>query len=287
MVKSDENKRTFSWSRINAYARCPCYYQKLYIEKIVPIKKSPALSLGRNMAKGLDTYRTTGDKDKALKSFTKSWAKEGKILAVTKEIDSKRSVERSLEILSNYITKYPDDPLNVIKSEINFKVEITDDILFTGRIDGVFHLADDSLAIIEDKTASRLGDSYFVRMKGSSQALWYMWVANELGLFEIEGKKHMPKCIINAIYIHKENNRFERSMTIKTSRLLNLAYENMKLWIRQILKAEELDLFPMNDVDNSICTAYGGCEYLPLKYTTGNMRERILRNEFKAKVFEG
>lgn len=287
MVKLDGVKRTFSWSRINAYARCPSYYEKLYIEKIVPIKKSPALSLGRNMAKGLDAYRTTGDKDKAIKAFTSSWEKEGKILAVTKDIDSKRSVERSLEILSNYIERYPDDPCNVIKPEISFKVPITDDILFIGRIDGVFRLADDSLAIIEDKTASRLGDSYFVRMKGSSQALWYMWAANELGLFEVEGKKHMPKCIINAIYIHHENNRFERSMTIKTSRLLNLAYENMKLWIQQILKAEELDLFPMNDVDNSVCTAYGGCEYLPLKYATGTMRERILRNEFKAKVFEG
>jgi len=270
----------YSWSKIKCFADCPMKYKKRYVDRIYPRKKSTALCLGYCMSCGLNAYRKTGSLDAAQQEFMNGWKEDGQILLLKKEDDPRRSVERGLEILYNYIETYPDEPSRTVQSEIKFEHEVANGIIFNGRIDGVLRLDDGSFAIIEDKTTSRLGDSYFVKMKGSSQVLWYMWVANELGLFNIDGHKQLPKCFINAIYIHHERDRFERDITMKTEKALTMSMMNMLDWIRQIQVAEATELFPFNDVDNSICTAYGGCEYLPLKYATGRMYERILNSDF-------
>lgn len=276
--------RNFSWSRINTFANCPYRYKLRYIDHIVPVKKAPALALGYAMSCGLKAYRQTGDRDAAFTGFTDAWKEDGQVLLVKKEDDPRRSVERGLEILGNYMDKYPDEPDMFVRPEVKFDIEVAPGINFTGRIDGVVRLIDGSLAIDEDKTTSRMGKTYFPNLRGSSQILWYLWVAKEMGLFDVEGKKHSPKCLLNALYIHPETDFFDRDITIKSARVLDLARDNMLMWINRIIAAEEADCFPMNDVDNSRCIEYGGCDYLPLKYLRGSLRERIIKNEFKSSV---
>ena len=272
--------RTFSWSKINSYAVCPQLYRHRYLERLKPIKKAPALALGNCIAQSLNAYRKDGSQDDAFKAFTSTWKKDGEVLMLKKDDDPRRSVERGLEILSAYIKHYPDEAASIIKPEVSFNLEIMPDVFFNGRIDAVIRLADGSLGIIEDKTTSRLGPVFFTKLKGSSQILWYMWISAKLGLFDIDGKQSMPKCMLNAIYIHDKTLRFERDITIKTTRTLDLAYKNMLQWIKQIEWAEKTDTFPMNNIDNEACVKYGGCDYLPLKFTPDNLRERIIQNEF-------
>lgn len=273
--------RNFSWTRICTYADCPMKYKLRYLEKLEPLRKSPALALGYCMSCGLQEFRQKGSKDAAIRGFTDAWEKDGRILLVKKDEDPRRSVERGLEILTKYIETYVGEPKVTVEPEIEFNVNIMPDINFIGRLDAIVALDDGSYAVLEDKTTSRLGDSYFVRLRNSSQILWYLWVANKMGLFDIKNKS--PKCLINAIYIHHKTLRFERDITIKANRVLDLAHENMCNWIRQIIQAEEMDLFPMNDVDNSQCTKYGGCEFISLKYLSGSLRDRIVKNEFKVR----
>lgn len=274
---------TFSWSKINSYAVCPQLYRHKYIERLKPIKKAPALALGSCIAQSLNAYRKDGSKDAAFKAFTSTWEEEGRVLALKKDDDPRRSVERGLEILSAYIENYPAEADSIVRPEVSFSTEILPGIVFNGRIDAVMRLPDGSLAIIEDKTTSRLGPVFFQKLKGSSQILWYLWVAQKMGLFDISGKQEMPKCLLNAIYIHDKVERFERDITIKSAKTLDLAYQNMLTWIRQILWAEETDTFPMNNIDNEACIRYGGCDYLPLKFTPDNLKKRIIENEFTTK----
>jgi len=277
MNKKPEGKQfhTFSWSKINSYAFCPTLYKYRYVDRCVPKKKAVALALGSAMSHGVKKFRQTGKKNDAFKAFVDIWETEGKVLLSRKKDDPQRSVERGLEILSAYIDEYPEEPDSIVQPEVSFKIEVAPNIIFNGRIDAVVRLPDKSLAIIEDKTTSRLGPSFFVKLKGSSQVLWYLWVANEMGLFNVDGKKYMPKCWLNAIYIHHETLRFERDITIKSVRTLECAKRNMLTWINQILTAEKNNLFPLNDVDNTQCSAYGGCDYLPLKYAPDNLKSRI------------
>ena len=271
----------FSWSKINSYAFCPQLYKHRYVDRLTPVRKAAALSMGYCMSRGIQMFRQTGEKDKAYAGFVDAWETDGKVLLSRKKDDPQRSVERGLEILSAYVDNYPNEPDTIVQPEVSFNIEIASGIFFRGRIDAVIRLQDRSLAIDEDKTTSRLGDFFFTRLKGSAQVLWYLWAANKLGLFEIEGKKNMPKCLLNAIYIHHEKLRFERDITIKSTKTLECARDNMLQWIKQIIMAEENNLFPLNDVDNSMCTAYGGCNYLPLKYVSDSLRDRIIKNEFK------
>lgn len=280
-----EKTRTFSWSRINSYAFCPMLYKHRYIDKIMPIRKAAALSLGYAMSCSIQKYRQTGKKDDAFLAFVDAWEIDGKVLVSRKADDPRRSVERGLEILSAYIEQYPDEPENIVQPEVSFNIEVMPDVFYTGRIDAVIRLNDGSLAIIEDKTTSRLGGTFFTKLKGSFQVLGYLWVANEMGLFNIDEKKQMPKCWLNAIYIHPTTLRFERDITIKSTRTLERAKENMLLWIKQIFLAEKNDLFPCNDVDNSQCMAYGGCDYLSLKYAPKRLYDRIVEHEFMAKTY--
>ena len=280
-----KEKRTFSWSRINSYAFCPMLYKRRYIDRIVPTRKATALSLGYAMSCGIQRYRQTGKKSDTFSAFVDAWESDGKVLMPKKSDDPRRSVERGLEILDAYIEQYPDEYDNIVQPEVSFNVEMTPDINFTGRIDAVTRLNDGSLAIIEDKTTSRLGDSFFTKLKGSSQILWYLWVANKMGLFEVDGKKQMPKCWLNAIYIHPTTLRFERDITIKSTKTLEYAKNNMLLWIKQIFLAEKNDLFPYDDIDNSQCSAYGGCDYLPLKHASQPLYDRIVKHEFMTKVY--
>lgn len=281
MTEKTNEPRKFSWSKINSYAFCPQLYKHRYVEKLTPIKKATALSMGYCMSCGVQSFRQTGEKDKAYAGFVDAWETDGKVLLSRKKDDPRRSVERGLEILSAYVDNYPEEPDTIVQPEVAFNLEIAPGIFFRGRIDAVVRLQDRSLAIDEDKTTSRLGDSFFTKLKGSSQILWYLWVANKLGLFEIEGKKNMPKCLLNAIYIHPEKLRFERDITIKSTKTLECARDNMLQWIKQITMAEENDLFPLDDIDNSQCTAYGGCDFLPLKYASDSLKDRIIKNEFK------
>jgi hypothetical protein len=269
----------YSYTKISTYESCPSKYQKRYIEGITTKTKARPLALGSCMASGLAAFRATGNAEKAREAFIKTWEKEGKILSISSEDDPMRSVERGLTILNEYTKFYPSDPTDTIQPEIKFEEEVAPNIIFRGRIDGVIRVGTDT-AIDEDKTASRLGDFYFKQLRSSYQILWYLWVAKRLGLFNIEGTR-VPKCLINVLYIHAKNLRFERQLIIKTTRQVDASFPIMMDWIKQIQVATEMNLFPK--ADNEMCQKYGGCEYLPLKYAEGRIRESLLKNEYNVK----
>jgi len=285
-MKNNQERESYSWSKILTMAECPYKYKLRYVDRIIPKEKSLALAAGYAMSRGLEAFRRMGTKDEAFKGFMDGWEKDGRILLLSKEEDPHRSVERCLEILGAYTERYPDEPERIIRTkstdaiELEFEYELSEvNALFIGRIDGIIS-EESGIAIIEDKTTSRLGESYFRTLKDSCQILWYLCVASSLGLFNIEDKPQMPRCLINAIYMHPKNLRFERDIALKSTQSLVHARENLVEWIKYARKVLEAGIFPQNSVDNSMCTKYGGCDYLPLKNVSGSMRERILANEY-------
>lgn len=270
---------SYSYTKINTYAACPYKYYLQNIERLLPTEKAKPLALGACMASGVAAYRETGNREKARDAFVETWHEEGRVLETYKKDDPMRSVERGIEILDAYMEHYPDEPEHSIKPEIRFEEEILEGVLFRGRIDGVVRAGKD-IAIDEDKTASRLGEFYFKQLRNSYQILWYLWIAKHLGLFEIEGTR-APKCLINVLYIHPETLRFERQLIVKTSKQVDATFPILVNWIKQIQTATKLNLFPK--ADNSVCQMYGGCEYLPLKYAEGRVKESLLKNYYEIK----
>ena len=266
----------YSHSRIACYMMCPEKYRLRYIDHVVPTKKAKPLALGSCMAEGLASFREEGDQEAAQEVFMKTWVDGDRVLEVSKEDDPLRSVERGLEILNEYMLTYPDDPKEFIHPEVRFDEEIMDGVRFRGRIDGIIAIGDD-VALVEDKTASRLGPFYFKQLGDSYQIKWYMAIAKKLGLFDLS-KKKVPRCLMNVSYIHPTTFRFERQITPKTGALLDESLERLKDWIRQIQFATREMLFPKGDSET--CLKYGGCEYLPLRDASPSIKASLLKNEY-------
>ena len=291
-------KRYFSYSKVLDYATC---HHKYYLRNILgyqPAAKAKPLAYGHCMSMALRTYRKGEGEDAARNAFMTAWEEEGCVLTLEPDPDNPkdfRSVKRGLQMVHEYIQEYPDEPKQIIEPEVPFEIPIgilhefhmyeegeDIEIILRGRIDGVISDSGD-ICIIEDKTTSRLGETFLPNLAGSLQIKIYLWAAVQRGLFDIGGKKTTPRCLMNAMRTHATEFRFKRDVTIQSRPQLDLAKDNIMNWIRQILEAEKTGNFPMNDVDNTVCTKYAGCEYLPLRYKTGTIRESLLKNEYTTK----
>jgi hypothetical protein len=265
----------FSHSKIDMFIHCPWKYKLRHIDHIKSKTKSKALALGSCIASALRGFRSENTLDAAMNAFMETWKAEGSILALSKEDDPMRSVPRGLEIVEAYVKEYPDEPEHIIQPEINFEEEIAPGIIFRGRIDGVISTSN-GIGIIEDKTASRLGDYFFVEKGNSYQFKWYLYIADLLGLFDLY--KTSPRGIINAIYIHPEKFRFQREPALKMKRDVQEAGKDLLAWIYHIQKCTENNSFPKADYD--ICSKYGGCEYALLRRASGEIFDRTLEANY-------
>lgn len=273
----------YSWSMIKCFMECPMQFYHSYIEKLSPRVKSRALCAGGAMARGLEAYRRTNDRDAAVNALIESAKEPDSSLVVSKADDPKRSIERLIEILWAYMDKYPEDPDMLIRmpgsdaAEITFSFEVFPYIGFRGVIDALFWMNKDkkTIAPIEDKTTSRMGDSFFAYHKDSPQVLWYMYTIHRLGLFDLY--KSTPACIINGMYIHDKNYNFQRDITIKNKATILRAEEDLVKWIMKVEDAKFNNMFPR---DTRHCHEYGGCDFLCLRDVEGKMYDRIRDNNF-------
>lgn len=271
----------WSHSKIDTFIRCPEMYRWKYVIGIVPKIKAKPLVLGGCVAEFLSAYRSEGTFEAGADAFMKNWVAEDRVLSETKEDDPMRSVERALEILKAYTEQYPNEPSRIIRPEISFDEEIAPNVFYRGRIDGVI---DDGngIGIIEDKTASRLGDFFFVEKGNSYQMKWYMFIADKLGLFDLS-KNNLPRGIINAIYIHKKELRFRREPVLKMRKEIEDAGRDLLAWINHINMSVSQNSFPK--ADYSTCSQYGGCDYLPLRRASGNMLDQLIASNYTKSTF--
>ena len=279
--------RTFSFSRVQDYINCPQKYRWKNVVRITSKIKPKGLSMGLCMSRGLEGYRSGGTLDAAAEAFISAWKEDGENLKMEFDPEDEkdfRTVTRGIEILRNYIECYPDDPEQSVEPEVVFNdVEIGQigdtTILLRGRIDGVMKVG--GLCINEDKTASRLGPTYIPTLADSLQIKIYLWVADHLGLFRVGGKTSMPRCIMNVVKIHPKEFKMFRDITLKSRSTLEDAKETMLNWVRSILFSEETDNFPKANSDPEItCNRYGGCTFKGICFSSGSVREMLLKNEF-------
>jgi len=272
----------YSHSRIDDFMDCPEKYRKRHIQRLYPKKRSAPLALGGCMAAGLAAFRASKDIsdldgriDMAHKGFIKKWMKEGKVLALKKDDDPKRSVHRGLEILTEYCQTYPNDPEETVQPEIWFDEEIAPGIRYRGRIDAVMRTSD--FVITEDKTTSWLTTTYMRQQRSSYQVLWYLWIAKKLGLFDICGKR--PKLMLNIIKIDPAKTDFQRQIVPKTFKEIDQSFPRLLDWIKTIQMHKKANIWPM--ANSKVCLKFGGCEYLPLRDASPTIRAALLEHEYE------
>jgi len=133
--------------------------------------------------------------------------------------------------------------------------------------------------VVDHKTTSRMGDSYFLQFKPDNQMTGYIWAAGELAGRPAAG------ALINAVGIYKSQaTKFERQLTTRSA-------QDIERWRRDLhrvcieIKTNEQDgVWPMR---SKACTLYGRCEFHNVHSISDHESQlKILEQQFVKRVWD-
>lgn len=160
-----------SYSRVQAYQRCPWMYHLIYNEGW---RSGPneSMALGQSLHKTLEAFlsETNADhsRDRLLELYDQHWVNEG----FAGPAETLECYERGRKMLENFFEIDKSRKNQVVATEKEFNVEITPEVQFRGTIDRLDRHPDGALEIIEYKTQrDRWTDD---RVAGDMQMTFYM-----------------------------------------------------------------------------------------------------------------
>ena len=177
-------KRIVTSSEIDCFQTCRKKYQYRYLEKYRSLKRVTSMEIGKAVHLGLDAWYSGG----------------GVQGAIYKALDYLRTTDLSVDdaelvaqMLQRYADKYPTENFSVVYIESKFLVPVltprnyrSRNFMFAGVIDGLVRKSDGSYWLLEHKTASSIGDNYFLKLETDFQIRAYIWALRQLG-YDVKG----------------------------------------------------------------------------------------------------
>jgi hypothetical protein len=182
-------------------------------------------------------------------------------------------------IIRNYASTYANQPWKLVKSEFPFEVDLPNGNKLIGRIDKIIEW-DGLLWVVDHKTTSQLGASYFKMAEPNAQFMGYTYAARKVG-FPVVGT------VIDALLVAK--GLLEAKSRAKLTPLArydaHYSDELMDEWMKwacvtqeRIALDEKADYWIPN---YESCTYYGDCSYRCLCKEIPQVRDRIIGMDFK------
>ena len=171
----------FSYSQLNSYKICPLQYKYLYVLKI-PTLPTASASFGTTIHKTLQDFYSDFlknkkvDKKRLLELYKKSWIPIG----YSSKAHEDRMKKEGEKMLRNYFDKFHSSDLKIIGLEKLFKIKITEDIYFTGKIDRIDAINKNEVEIIDYKTGKKPSDRELTK---SLQLTIYALASHDKNLF--------------------------------------------------------------------------------------------------------
>lgn len=191
-------------SSLELLQTCPRAFEYAKIEKRIINKPAPALNFGTAIHLALDVRARGGDYQAQCKVMQEHFDVN------PQDEEEKRDINWAVELVKKYNEVYHTEPFNYLKDkegkvlvELSFALPLftyepkTLDlagveslsgipIIYTGRIDLPVSW-DGQIYILDHKTASRLGQSYFDEKQMSAQQIGYCWAFQELTGQKVQG----------------------------------------------------------------------------------------------------
>lgn len=263
--------KEIDYTMMSCYLTCPTRYRYRHVMNLVPRVKAMAPEFGIGIHAALDSWYKDGDVDKAVRVFKDTFQED-------LDRDDKRTHQVGEWMICNYAEKYAKQPWALVESETEFKVPIDDEWFLLGRIDKIIQW-NNALWIVDHKTTSGLGSSYFKMIEPSQQFPGYVYAMRLMG-------HSVVGVIVDALLVAK-------GLLTPTSRarLTPLArydsyihdwqlgewLSNTKLILEDIERDRERNVFKCN---YDACTYYGECPYREICLATPSMRERIIKAHY-------
>ena len=275
-------KMNLSYSKIEAFARCPLYYALNYEDKIESTKVKVALKWGDAYQQGITKLYDTEDVNKAVAKFVS-------VFTPFDGMDEKgvRTLAKGQEMLEAWNEQfYGKEEWTDQGGEKMFSFEVVPGLFYTVKLDRQ-GLSGGVEAIQEIKTTGYPG--MFVT-EPNLQIQGYLYAYSHL--------KGVPvkKAVVTVAGLYKSSSRGMVKGTRKDDppRSVfgrdNIWYEEwqfeqwkkaVKKWARLIQVCQEDNDWPINAP--SACSAYGGCQYRVLCSADPEQREYLKETAFKKK----
>ena len=259
---------------LSNFQSCPAKYDLRMRQRWTARRKGAALGFGGALHHGLAEWYKTGQIKRALLAIDEKWPAES-------PEDDYRTKAKCLEVMLDYVKKYPAENFKVIGAPDSPMIEQTftlptglclddgESIEYGGIFDGLIEFAG-AVYVLEHKSTSQLGPYYFEQFKPNNQVTGYIWASGKLTNLRVGG------AFINAIGVYKASaTRFERQVTNRSEEDIATWLHNLREWCQLIRNCETKGFWPLN---TQSCTMYGRCEYHSV-HTLSSQREQELRLE--------
>jgi len=240
----------FDASSVKTYLECPRKYYWQYVRHKVPFNEPTALSFGRAIHEGLYVWYTTWDEEQALNEFHKHWQDTSD--------EYLRTAERGENLLRGYFKKYnkKTEPLQFVTApEQKFELDL-DGHRLIGRFDGVVSWSG-LTAILDHKTATRMGYTYYYQFRPDIQMSTYCFAASRLI------GKPVLHAVINTLYFTKSKMDYDRDIITREPWEMDEYVRVMTSIMNEISNTDPEDMHAWRPNWNS-CMMWGYCKYRDL-----------------------
>jgi len=291
---------------LSLHQTCPSKYDLRINQNWTMRRKSAALGFGAALHSGLAVWYsctpgltaqgTRGRIDRAIDAIERQWPAEH-------PIDDFRTLGKCKDVMLDYAHTYPNETFKVLGIDEGRPMVEQACTLMTGlylscftcgpeyhdaegicprcavalepiEYGGIFDTLVDfssQIFILEHKSTSVLGSTYFLQFRPNNQVTGYVWIAAGLSGRRVSGT------IVNAIGVYKSSaTKFERHITTRNQADIDEWLKNVQAVAEEIQHHKRTGFWPMR---TAACTIYGTCEFHNVHVLTSQI-EREKRLEF-------
>lgn len=263
---------------LTMHQTCPAKYDLRIRQGWTTRHKSGALGFGGALHAGLAVWYKTGKLELAILEINERWP-EGI------PVDDFRTKEKCITVMVEYTKQYPKEGFNVVGAPDNPMIEVPftidlgrcvpfcrecrmaqpfdaqrcirceaalEPIEYGGIFDGLVEFSN-QVFVLEHKSTSVMGPTYFHQFKPNNQVSGYIWAGGELSGKEVVG------AIVNAIGVYKSGaTKFAREITSRSQHSIDHWKRNVQSVCAEIAYHEVTGHWPLR---TNACTLYGLCEF--------------------------
>lgn len=271
---------------LTMHQACPTRFWRRMEQGWEPRRKGAALNFGGAIHAGLATWYRHPELDRtqrlalSITSIEAAWLDTG-------PIDDYRTLSKCVDVMREYSLEYPMESFSIVGAPERAVIEqtftiglgtylrcdkcvlgVTDDDMFGskctycnadreiieygGIFDGLAQFGD-KVYVLEHKSTSQLGDTFFTQFNPNNQVTGYIWAAHQLSGLDVAG------AMINAIGVYKAGKtRFRRQVTTRDEHDINQWRRNVTATCEEIASHRRAKFWPQRTTS---CTQYGLCAY--------------------------
>lgn len=265
----------FDYTALSAFNSCRYKYYLRHVLGLVPLAAPLAADFGRVIHKCLDEWYQSFDVDKAIAVLKANWKDS--------PYDEKRTIAVGEKILKLYNEKYKDPPFKILDTEISFEVPIPDtSFKLIGRIDKIIDWHG-KIGVMDHKTTSSLGSTYFYKIKPNAQFTGYAWAARALR-YPVEFILLDALLVAKGLLVPAQLARLTplaRDEALVTQDDMDDYRIGLLATISDIMKCYAMESWPKTGMFNDACCDFIECPYRKICKEDVNIRQAIIDSDYK------